>query len=149
MRAGLSMSRILAIDPGRRRMGLALSDPLRLIASPLGVIEYRGDERLLEDVRALVARHDVALVVVGFPVRDDGYEGESCLRSRRLLDLLDRAGVRAVLWDESSTTEQAYDVTLQHGLNRRKSRRAKDCIAASFILASYLEEHPGEGDRRV
>ena len=143
------MPRILAIDPGRRRMGLALSDPLRLFASPLGVIEYRDDKRFVDDMRALAARHDVALVLVGFPARDDGYEGEGCRRSRRLLGLLEGAGIHAMLWDESSSTERAYDVTRQHGLDRRKSRQAKDSIAASFILASYLEEHPGEGDRRV
>lgn len=134
------MPRILALDPGSRRIGLALSDPLGIIASPLGVIEFRGKARLLEDLRGLVARHDVSLVLVGFPVRDDGYEGEGCRRSRAVLGLLEAAGIPALLWDESSTTEQAYEVTRRHGMDRRKSRDAKDAVAASFILSSYLEE---------
>jgi putative holliday junction resolvase len=137
---GETMGRILALDPGAKRVGLALSDPLRIIASPFGAIERRGDQRLLEELRVLVARHDVDLVLVGFPVRDDGYEGEGCRRSRRILRLLESAGIRAILWDETSTTERAYEVTRRHGMDRRKSQDAKDAIAASFILSSYLEE---------
>jgi putative holliday junction resolvase len=137
------MPRILALDPGARRIGLALSDPLGIIASPLGVIERRSDARLLEELGALVARHEVSLVLVGFPVRDDGYEGEGCRRSRALLAILSRAGIPALLWDESSSTEDAYEVTRRHGMDRRKSRAAKDAIAASFILSSYLRERDG------
>jgi putative Holliday junction resolvase len=133
------MARILALDPGSRRIGLALSDPLQIIASPLGVIDFRGNARLLEEVRGLVALHAVSLVLVGFPVRDDGYEGEGCRRSRAILALLEGAGIPALLWDESSTTEQAYEVTRRHGMDRRKSKTAKDAVAASFILSSYLE----------
>jgi putative holliday junction resolvase len=142
---GETMGRILALDPGAKRVGLALSDPLRIIASPLGTLERRGDRRLVEDLRALVEKHAVELVLVGFPVRDDGYEGEGCRRSRRILDLLASAGVPALLWDESSTTEQAYEVTGRHGMDRRKSRYAKDAVAASFILSSYLAEQDPRG----
>jgi len=137
------MPRILALDPGARRVGLALSDPLGIIASPFGVIAYRDDARLLADLRDVVSRNQVSLVLVGFPVRDDGYEGEGCLRSRRILGLLQGAGLRAMLWDEASTTEQAYEVTRRHGMDRRKSKAVKDSIAASFILSSYLADRGG------
>lgn len=143
------MPRILALDPGSRTVGLALSDPLQLIASPFGAIPYTGDARLVAAVREIVAEQDVSLVLVGFPVRDDGYEGEGCRRSRRIVAAFERAGIRAVLRDESSTTEEAMDVTRRHGMDRRRSKRAKDAIAASFILSSYLEERGPGGERNA
>jgi putative Holliday junction resolvase len=141
--------RILALDPGSRVVGLALSDPLQLIGSPLGSIPYRGDARLLAALRELVEKHDVSLVLVGFPVREDGYEGEGCSRSRRILALIEGAGIPGILWDESSTTERAMEVTKRHGMDRRRSREVKDAIAASFILSSYLEERGGGGERNA
>ena len=143
------MPRILAVDPGARRVGLALSDPLGIIASPLTVIEGSDEERLVAEIRRVAEANEVSLVLVGFPVRDDGYEGDGCRRSRRLYAKLLRAGLRAELWDESSTTEQAYEVTRRHGMDRRGSRRAKDAVAASFILSSYLEARAAERGRDV
>jgi putative transcription antitermination factor YqgF len=89
---------------------------------------------MLEVIRS----RDVGLVVVGFPVREDGYEGAGCRRSRRMQELLDRAGIPAVLWDETGTTREALEVTRRHGLSHRRSRGARDSIAASLILSSYL-----------
>jgi len=139
--------RVLAVDPGERRTGLALSDPLGMIASPLAVLEARDEARLVAEIERIVRAKEVALVLVGFPAREDGYEGEGCRRSRRLKAALERSGLPVELWDESGSTERAYEVTRQHGKDRRSSLRAKDAVAASFILSSYLESHPG-GARR-
>jgi len=93
----------------------------------------------------LVRTHEVDTVVVGFPVREDGYEGEGCARSRVLMDILERAGIAAVLWDEAYTTAQADEVLRQGGIGYRKAVGKRDAIAASFILSSYLEGAQGHG----
>ena len=132
------MGRILALDPGAKRIGVALSDPSHMIASPLTTISMTAKKALRLELTRLVDEHDVDTVVVGFPVRDDGYEGEGCARSRSLVRILKAAGIPAVLWDESYTTQEAEKVLREGGLGGRKSRAKRDAVAASLILSSYL-----------
>lgn len=137
------MPRILAVDPGTRRVGLAITDPLGILAQPWDTLDGRNLRRLVEEIHRIVREMDIRLVLVGFPVGADGYEGEGCRRARKLQERLVAAGLEAILWDESGSTEDALVVTRQHGMDRRKSRAARDSVAASFILASYLSSGHG------
>lgn len=127
------------MDLGSRRVGLALSDPMRMIASPLKTVAFLGETRLLEDVLSLAAEQSVDLVLVGLPVREDGREGEGCLRSRRFVRRLQEAGVAAEPWDESWTSRDAEAALRSAGRIRRQSVESVDRMAASLLLRDYLD----------
>jgi putative holliday junction resolvase len=133
------VGRILAVDLGTRRVGLALSDPMRMIASPLRTVPFLGEARLLEEILSLVAEKSVDLVLVGLPVMEDGREGEGCLRSRRFLARLSGAGVAAEPWDESWTSRDAEDALRSVGKKRKQAVESVDRVAASILLRDYLD----------
>jgi putative Holliday junction resolvase len=132
--------RILAVDLGARRVGLALSDPMRMISSPLATIPMASESGLTETLLSLCAEKDVRLVVVGLPLSADGTEGPGCARSRRILERLTAAGMAAVLQDESWTSRDAEAMVREAGGKRRGSRDRIDAVAASIILREYLSE---------
>ena len=138
-RAAKGVGRILAVDLGTRRVGLALSDPMRMIASPLRTVPFRGETRLLEEVLSLVAERAVDLVLVGLPVREDGREGEGCLRCRRLVERLAASGVAAEPWDEQWTSRDAEEVLRSIGKSRKQAVASVDRTAASILLRDYLD----------
>jgi putative Holliday junction resolvase len=132
------MGRILAVDPGTRRVGLAMTDPLQLIASPLRSIEFASEGKLVKDLLVLIRAREVERVVVGLPIREDGTEGEGCLRARSLAGRLREAGVQVTLWDERYSSREAESSLREMGLNRKQSIGRIDQIAAAIILEDYL-----------
>ena len=132
--------RILAIDPGRARVGLAVSDPLGITAQ--GLMTYqRGRGDFLDHLAGLVAEYGIERLVVGFPLNMNGSEGEGARSARRLAEKLrERFGLPVDLWDERLSTRGA----------RRAfppgSRRDWDRIAAVMILQSYLDAASREED---
>jgi putative Holliday junction resolvase len=132
------MGRILAVDTGTRRVGLAMTDPLQLIASPLRSIKFVSEGKLIKDLLALIRAREVERVVVGLPIREDGTEGEGCLRARSLADRLREAGVQVTLWDERYSSREAESSLREMGLNRKQSIGRIDQIAAAIILEDYL-----------
>jgi putative holliday junction resolvase len=144
-----SPGRALGVDLGARRVGLALSDPGRIISSPHGTIPMTSEGTLIADLRALCAEHGVSLVVIGLPVSADGSEGPGCVRARRIADALHRGGVSVALHDERWSSRDAADILRQTGkssLRSKRNRRTRksatgiDAIAASLILSEYLRE---------
>jgi putative Holliday junction resolvase len=137
--------RLLGIDPGARRIGLALSDEDAVIASPHSTVEVQGLERALREVAALAAKLGVERVVIGLPLRLDGSEGEA---SRRVRLLADRLGVLTqlpiVLWDERLTTRAADRALSEAGVRGSKRRQVVDRVAAALILQSYLDAQSGD-----
>ena len=138
------MPRIMAIDPGERRTGVALSDERGVIAFPHSVLPVRGYRALAAQLAALAREKDVQTVLVGFPVREDGYEGAGCRRSRRLLGMLREAGIDAMLWEEGYTSVRARQAIAEQGVRRRKARSVRDAVAASLILRDYLDQRNHE-----
>jgi putative Holliday junction resolvase len=134
------MSRILAIDLGSKRVGLAMTDPLRMIASPYRTLHYRSDKQLITDVMAIVEANAVETVVIGLPLHEDSTESEGSTRSRSFAAKLNRRGVDTVLWDERSTSRDAEESLRRCGLDRRRALAKIDSIAASHILEDYLSE---------
>jgi putative holliday junction resolvase len=135
--------RILAVDPGSKRIGLALSDPTGAIANPLTVLQHVG--RLLDAaaVAEIAASHQAGLIVVGQSFGDDGapsYEGR---RSGRFADALKtQTTLPVVLWDESFTTQDARLARLQMGASRKKRSSQIDDLAATLLLQSFLDANP-------
>jgi putative Holliday junction resolvase len=134
------MSRILAVDLGTRRIGLAMTDPLRMIASPYKTLHYRSDKQLIADVLAIVEANAVETVVIGLPLHENNSENEGSVRSRSFAAKLNRFGVDTVLWDERYTSRDAEESLKRCGLDRRRALNKIDSIAASYILEDYLSE---------
>ena len=134
------MSRILAIDLGAKRIGLAMTDPLAMIASPYKTLHYRSDKHLISEILAIVEANAVETVVIGLPLNEDSTESEGSTRSRSFAAKLNRKGLDTVLWDERYTSRDAEESLRRCGLDRRKSLAKIDSIAASYILEDYLSE---------
>ncbi len=136
--------RILALDVGERRIGVAVSDPSGCIARPLQTLRRGSRKQDFSTIAALVARHEAGLVVVGRPLGLNGTEGPQARRAARYaLALAAHLPVRVILWDERYTTLQAEDILRQRRTARQRQRaRAAgdlDAIAAAVILQSYLD----------
>jgi putative Holliday junction resolvase len=138
------VGRVLGVDLGARRVGLALTDPGRTFASPIETIPFVSERRTAERLAALCREHGAERVVVGLPVRDDGSEGENCARSRRIVARLVALGVAAEVWDESWSTRDAAAALEGAGGSRASARRRIDQVAAALVLRDWLE-HRGPG----
>jgi putative Holliday junction resolvase len=138
--SGTGEARILALDVGHKRIGLAVSDPLGYTAQGLGVLERRDWDRDLARLVELASPYRVQEVLVGIPRHMDGRLGEQAEGNLALAQALgDALGARVVTWDERLTTVEAERVLIQADMSRRKRRRVVDQVAASLILQAYLD----------
>jgi putative Holliday junction resolvase len=135
-----SCGRLLAIDPGSKRIGVAVSDPGRILAQPLTTLVRRSDRRDAEAIQALATQHEVVAIVVGLPINMDGSRGSACAAAEALLERLRAAcGMPVVGWDERLTSAQAERLLVSAGVRREERRQgATDRIAAALILESFL-----------
>ena len=133
-------SRVLALDLGSRRIGVALSDPSATIAAPLETIPVTGPRQAAERVREICRRHDVALVVVGHPRNMDGTRGPAARQAEAFAERLRAVlSVPVDLWDERLSTAAAERALIEADVRRAERRGARDRVAASFILQAYLD----------
>ncbi len=137
------MSRIVGVDFGERRVGIAVSDPTGLIARTAGIIERRSDQQAAEHIARLVQDWNAEAVVVGLPLNADGSEGFQARRVRRFASLLQEmvGECPIILWDESLSSIEARDLLTERGKSSRRRRRHHDDVAAAVILQSYLDIH--------
>jgi putative Holliday junction resolvase len=144
--------RLLALDVGERRVGVAISDSTGTLARPLQALMRGSLEEDVAAVVALVAEHGVDLVVMGQPLSLDGTEGpQARLIARYAEELAARLPVQVILWDESLSTVAAEEI-LRQSRGEKKRRRARasgelDAIAAAVILQSYLDSRPRTEER--
>ncbi len=134
--------RLIAIDLGEVRIGVALSDAGQVLASPAETLEVprNQDDPALRAMVDALARHEAAGVVVGYPRQLDGSEGKPAARARRLAGVLEqRTGLPTVLIDERFTTTEAERVMLAQDASRAERRRSIDRVAASLLLQTVLE----------
>ena len=132
--------RIMAIDPGGSRIGVALSDDLRLIAQPLTTIQNTSASAVTRQIGDLVKDHQVAAVVVGLPRGLDGREGTSASLARKIGDhVRESVKVPVVFWDERFSTVASERHLIQFGVRRKDRRKIVDQFAAAWILEGYLE----------
>ncbi len=133
------MARVLGIDFGEKRLGLALSDESHTLASPLMVYERRDLAQDIEFLKELIARYGITEIVLGLPLRMNGSVGEKAqhvLEFKRLLE--EHLKLPVSTFDERLTTAEAERVLLQADLSRRKRKQKRDALAAVLILQGYL-----------
>lgn len=137
--------RVMALDLGEKRIGVAVSDPLRMIASAYGVVERTSRQADFARYRAIIAEQDIQLLVVGLPVPLSGVEGERAAWVRDYTaELANHVDIPIVFWDEALTTIQAEESLRQRGKRGKQIRQRVDAVAAAFILQSYLDAHAGD-----
>ncbi len=131
--------RIMAIDYGDRRIGLAVSDPLGLLCGEAWTMQEwdmeRASARIAEEAKA----REVGTLVLGLPKNMDGSEGPRAEKSRAFRELLERdTGLPVVLWDERRSSIEAHAILHANGKKEKQHRRSVDAVAASLILEGYL-----------
>ena len=136
--------RILGVDVGERRVGIAISDPTGTVVRPLPTLMRGSREEDMAAFTTLVNEYDVELIVVGQPLSLDGTEGPQARRvARYALVLTEHLAVPVVSWDERFTTVEAKEILFENrSKKKRRHARAKgqvDAIAAAVILQSYLD----------
>jgi len=132
--------RILAVDVGEKRIGVAISDETATIALPHSVIEAGAGD--IEAVCRLAAANGVGRIVVGMPTTLQGTRGPAADRAQQFIEALRRhTTIPVVSWDERLTTVIAERAMLKGDATRRQRRRHRDKVAATVILQSYLQAH--------
>jgi len=132
--------KILGLDLGRRRVGVAVSDPGGVVAHPLDQLEVTGRRALLEAVARLVADQGVGRVVVGMPLLADGRRGQQARWTDEVVAALRQAlPVPVTVWDERYSTHEADEAMREAGLKPHLRRARRDKVAATLMLQAYLD----------
>jgi len=132
--------RILALDFGKKRIGLAISDPLGITAQGLQTLQRTNTREDLEALAALAAERDVTLFLFGNPLHMSGHESRQGGHTRDFADrLARRTGIAIQFWDERLTSVEANRVLRESGISIEKRARAVDRLAAVLLLESYLD----------
>lgn len=138
--------RMLGLDLGERRIGVAISDEMGLIASPLTMVPRQGP--VTKDVRALIERYGIVRVIVGLPVSLSGREGPQAATIRDYAEhIREELAVPMDYWDERLTTSIAEKHLIASGVSRDKRKQHVDAVAAAVMLQGYLDRERFESRR--
>ena len=133
------MQKIMGLDYGDARTGVAISDLLCSIVGTTTVLPSRNTEKLLGDIVRLARENQVGEIVVGLPKNMDGTEGSRAQLCREFARLVQEAtGVPVTMWDERRTTVEAHNILSAHNYHGTKRKETVDAVAASLILEGYL-----------
>ena len=131
--------RIMAIDYGDARTGIAMSDLLCTIVGSTAVIHSRNQNTVLEQILQLVKEKQVTEIVMGLPKNMDGTEGPRAELCRDFAKRIGEAsGISVAMWDERRTTVEAHNILSAHNYHGKKRKNTVDAVAASLILEGYL-----------
>jgi putative Holliday junction resolvase len=132
--------RILGLDYGSRRIGVAVSDPLGLTAQPLPVLPREGDRKDVAGIGRLIAGLGVDSVVMGLPLLLNGDEGPQAARARAFGNMLSaELSLPVTMWDERLTTTQSERHLIDSGVRRERRKEIRDSLSAMFLLQSFLD----------
>ena len=133
------MKRVMGIDYGDARTGVALSDLLCSIVGSTTVVPSRNREKALADIVRIAKEQEVGTIVVGLPRNMDGSEGPRAELCREFAAILEEVtALPVVMWDERRTTVEAHNILSQHNYHGQKRKNTVDAVAASLILEGYL-----------
>lgn len=133
------MKRIMGVDYGDARTGIAISDLMCSIVGSTMVVPSRNREKAIADIVKLCTDNLVGQIVVGLPKNMDGTEGVRAELCREFAGLLEEAtGLPVTMWDERRTTVEAHNILSQHNYHGKKRKNTVDAVAASLILEGYL-----------
>ncbi|MCE5299491.1 MAG: Holliday junction resolvase RuvX [Spirochaetia bacterium] len=132
--------RIIALDPGTVRIGVAMSDEARTIASPLSMI--LNNERFEKELLKLKEGYEFSTVLIGNPLNMDGTKNPKSTWADELKFRVEKAmpGMEIILWDERLSSAEAEEILLSANVSRKKRKEVRDKIAAALILKSYLDK---------
>jgi len=132
--------RILAIDPGEKRIGIAVSDPSGKIAIPLKILTHESRDKDAQAIIDLAKSYDVDMILIGSAL---DYDNRSTLQSRHAARLAacirEKTTIQVILWDETNSTQVAREAWISMRINKKRKQGNVDAIAATVILQSYLE----------
>lgn len=132
--------RILGLDYGSKRIGVAICDELGLTAQGLATIERKNLRSVIAEISRLVREYDVEKIVIGFPKMLDGTEGIQCQKVSEFAGKLEsRISIPVIKWDESLSTKEAEEILIEANMSRKKRKKVVDKLAASIILQGYLD----------
>jgi len=135
--------RLLAVDYGEKRIGLALSDPMRIFAKPLKTIPNNSLEEIVELLKTVISEKQVGKLIVGIPWSLEGTETAKTAETKEFLaQLSDRLDIPVVGWDERYTTDDANELLKEMGMDWKKARSVIDAMAACLILKRFMERNP-------
>ena len=132
--------RILAVDPGEKRLGIALSDPTGTLASPLTVVKHVSRMVDAALIAQMAAEHEAVRIIIGAALDDDNQPTPQSRHAERLAEAVrQQCSLPVELWDESGSTQDARASRIAMGVSRRKRSGHLDEVAAAVILQSYLD----------
>lgn len=136
--------RILGLDYGSKRIGVALCDELGLTGQGLTTITWKNKDQVVRALEVLIRSYGVEKIVIGYPLRLDGTEGIQCEKVNRFARLLEaRLSLPVIKWDETLSSQTAEDILIQSRMRREKRKQIVDKMAAGIILQGYLNSlHP-------
>ena len=135
------MGRILGLDYGDRRIGLALSDPSKMIASPFKFIINTGDDEVLDCLKILIAEEDIEAIVVGLPIGMKGQETKQTTKVREFAELLSSLTIPISFEDERLSSVSAEKSMIQQKIKTGHNKGMIDQRAAAILLQQYLDRH--------
>jgi len=131
--------KILSIDYGAARTGIAICDRTELLASPAGVINEKNQAALIQRIIQAARANEAELIIVGLPRNMDGSEGESAITAQKLAEQIQKSsGIPVQLWDERRTTISAHNILNEANVRGKKRKAVVDAVAAVIILENYL-----------
>jgi len=132
--------RILGLDYGEKRLGLAISDEMGITAQGLPTLTRKGLEKDLAALEKVIRQFGVDRIVIGYPLRLNGTEGIQCEKVNRFAGVLEkRFSIPILKWDETLTTSQAEEILTEVRVSRKKRKAVVDKLAAMIILQDYLD----------
>ncbi|HLE08445.1 MAG TPA: Holliday junction resolvase RuvX [Thermodesulfobacteriota bacterium] len=132
--------RIIGLDVGEKRTGVAISDESALIAQPLKVIERKSGEKVIEEILKIADSYGADEIVIGVPYNMDGSVGKAARGVLKLASLLkEKTGLKIIEWDERLSTVAIEKVLISADVSRKKRKGVVDKLAAAYILQGYLE----------
>jgi putative holliday junction resolvase len=132
--------RLLALDVGQKRIGLAVNDELGFAAHPLMTLERKSLKHDLEQLKQIIQEQQISKLIVGVPTSLSGKISEQAQKILNFIEVLKKTfSIPIDTWDEALTTKQAEEVLIEADISRKKRKKVIDKIAASFILKSYMD----------
>ena len=132
--------RILSLDYGSKRIGVAVCDELGMTAQGLATIARKNRRKDLEEIAGFIRTYSVEKIVIGYPIRLDGTEGIECEKINKFASILESTfSLPVIKWDETLSTKEAEEILTRAKIARNKRRNIVDKLAASLILQGYLD----------
>ena len=133
-------SRLLGIDPGKNRIGLAISDEDKLVSTPLKTIEKKNNSNFINEIKEIIVENNIKGIVIGNPINMDGSIGPSAQSAKDFAKYLsNNISIPVSMWDERLSSEGAFDLSSNLDINVSKKVEKLDQNAASFILQGAID----------